>query len=125
MHCKAYFKTNDLMYEKLQGHQNKDNRSLSASFTPNAKFVLGGFYNSILPNNLYFIASTDFLIYVWSVETGEIIAKLSGHQGVPTNIRFNPHYMMFASTENHNTVCISCPPFYQSSFLSQTQHRSP
>ncbi|KAI1715386.1 WD domain, g-beta repeat domain-containing protein [Ditylenchus destructor] len=68
----------------LTGHANDKNISLNATFSPDSKYI--------------FCGSTDDQIYVWSKESGRIIARLKAeHAGPVENLTFNPKFFMLAS----------------------------
>eukprot|EP00794_Sanderia_malayensis_P006835 gene6835-7603_t len=81
------------LLDAFQGHQlqtfvghkyDKDTR-LEASYSPDSQYVLAG--------------SNDGKIHVWATDSGKKITILDGnHTGAVQNVRFNPKYMMIAST---------------------------
>mmetsp|Transcript_18089 Transcript_18089/g.30986 ORF Transcript_18089/g.30986 Transcript_18089/m.30986 type:complete len:332 (-) Transcript_18089:377-1372(-) len=58
------------------------NPSMEAAFSPDTRYVLSG--------------CQDKSITVWSIETGEEVAKLSGHVGVPRCLKFAPRRCLLA-----------------------------
>ncbi|CAD6194651.1 unnamed protein product [Caenorhabditis auriculariae] len=69
----------------LYGHENVLSKPLEASFTPCSKYV--------------FSPSSDRHIYVWSVETGELVTKLPTDHDQNFHIaQFNPRFFVLATS---------------------------
>ncbi|KAJ3012210.1 WD repeat-containing protein 82 [Thoreauomyces humboldtii] len=81
---------------ELKGHRNSTNMDLTAAITPDAKFAAVG--------------SDDHMIYIWDTEKGSRAAALPGHHELPTVVKWNPRYMMFASAGNTQLVFWTPPP---------------
>ncbi|KAI8911943.1 WD40-repeat-containing domain protein [Powellomyces hirtus] len=73
----------DPVRHELKGHVNARNVDLTAALSPDAKFAACG--------------SEDGSIHFWESDTGKRVTSLSGHVEIPTIVKWNPKYMMFAS----------------------------
>lgn len=63
---------------------NDSNSSFEVSYTPDEEYIISG--------------SDDGNIYIWEIETGKKVATLPGHGGKVGCVKFNPRYLMMASS---------------------------
>ncbi|CAG0889942.1 unnamed protein product [Cyprideis torosa] len=83
------------LIQSFSGHLNNRSASLLASYSPDSNFV--------------FCGSVDGRIHVWSAETGQKVCVLTGdHTGIVGCVRFNPKFMMLASTCTNMSFWIPC-----------------
>jgi COMPASS component SWD2 len=70
------------------GHQNKNSIPVEASFSPDSKYVISG--------------SNDSRIHGWNIKSGSKVCILESYYNGPINcVKFNPKYMMIASTSTN------------------------
>lgn len=74
---------------KLKGHQNTSKNFVRAKFADN-NLIVGG--------------SEDGIVYIWDQETGEVLQKLRGHQGVVYDSAWNAKQGMLASCSDDQTA---------------------
>lgn len=92
----------------LTGHENISKVDLDASFSADSRYVFSG--------------STDGHIVVWSVESGQIVARLaSGHSPLIERVLFNPRYYMLATA--CTTLNLWIPSADESSVSQEEQNQ--
>jgi len=73
--------------QAFTGRVNTKRLPIEASFTPDGQYVMSG--------------SQDGMLHIWSATTGARVAVLDGQHTNPVHcVKFNPRWMMFASTCN-------------------------
>eukprot|EP00808_Paulinella_micropora_P014270 g79016.t1 len=77
---------------RLKGHQNTSKNFIRAAFGSNQQVVLGG--------------SEDGRVYVWDVQSGQIVQRLSHHRGVAYQAAWQEEAGYLASCGSDGQVCL-------------------
>eukprot|EP00698_Gefionella_okellyi_P005108 TRINITY_DN14689_c0_g1_i1.p1 TRINITY_DN14689_c0_g1~~TRINITY_DN14689_c0_g1_i1.p1 ORF type:complete len:564 (-),score=73.00 TRINITY_DN14689_c0_g1_i1:15-1637(-) len=76
--------------KRFKGHQNTSKNFIRGSFGPKQSLVLGG--------------SEDSNLYLWDIDSGNVVAKLAGHEGVVYSARWNAAQSLMVSCSHDSTV---------------------
>jgi WD40 repeat protein len=67
---------------RFKGHQNTSKNFVRSCFGPNEELIVGG--------------SEDGTIYIWDIDTGNILQQLTGHSGMVYSAIWDPQQCLLA-----------------------------